>query len=476
MAAPNRTVFVSRVSLILCVALLHFAAAAGSEQSWRAGTARVKITPQQFMHMSGYASRTRPADGFYADLWARALVLEDPGGHRSALIALDLIGVDREFSGDVCRMLAEQCELTRDQIAICCSHTHTGPVVGKCLEPMHYYRMDSEQRQLVDQYQQWLRGCIGQCVSTAISDLQPCQLSWGSGLTTFATNRRTNQESQVVAARASGALRGPVDYDVPVLAVRGEQGELRAVLFGYACHATVLSDYCWSGDYPGFAAADLETRFAGCTALFWAGCGADQNPLPRRTLELARQYGSQLAEAVTQVLQGVMEPVGGTLVTSYVEVPLALAPVASHKQLETAAREDPDKHVRYYSEFLLDRLARDGVLMTQYPYPVERWQLGDQVEMVFLGGEVVVDYALRLKRQRRGRRTWVAGYANDVMAYMPSERVLQEGGYEGGGAMVYYGLPAPWAAGLEQQIIDAVPRLTASRSMTVPMPKPIQTD
>jgi hypothetical protein len=441
--------------LLLLVICLCVSPVVGAEETWRAGTGRVKITPPQFMWMAGYASRTKAADGVYADLWARALVLEDARGRRSALVSLDLVGIDRELSRGVCQLLSEQCRLSRDQVALCCSHTHSGPVVGRCLEPLHYHQLDPAQRQLVDDYQQWIKGCIGQCVSAAIDDLQPSRLAWGSGYSTFATNRRANPEKEVVAARAAGSLRGPVDYDVPVLSVRSSGGQLRAVVFGYACHATVLSDYCWSGDYPGCAAAELEDRYDGCTALFWAGCGADQNPLPRRELELARRYGHQLAEAVSQVLQGVMEPVSGELVVTYREIPLALDRVPSEAELRRAVAEG-DRRLRECHEFLLEQLARDGALITEYPYPVARWALGEQIEMVFLGGEVVVDYALRLKRERRGLRTWVAGYANDVMAYIPSERVLGEGGYEGVGAMAYYGLPAAWAPGLEQQIVDAV--------------------
>ncbi len=98
----------------------------------------------------------------------------------------------------------------------------------------------------------------------------------------------------------------------------------------------------------------------------------------------------------------------------------------------------------------------EGKIPETYPYPVEVWRLGDGPTWIFLGGEVVVDYALRLKRNLGGSRTWVSGYCNDVMAYIPSRRVLEEGGYEGGGAMVYYGQPAPWSEQVEEEIVAAV--------------------
>ncbi|MBI1916721.1 MAG: hypothetical protein HYS12_18605 [Planctomycetes bacterium] len=86
---------------------------------------------------------------------------------------------------------------------------------------------------------------------------------------------------------------------------------------------------------------------------------------------------------------------------------------------------------------------------------MQAWQLGDGPTLLALGGEVVVDYALRLKKELGEDRTWVAGYSNDVMAYIPSLRVLMEGGYEGGGAMVYYGLPTVWSPRVEERIVKA---------------------
>lgn len=77
-----------------------------------------------------------------------------------------------------------------------------------------------------------------------------------------------------------------------------------------------------------------------------------------------------------------------------------------------------------------------------------------------MGGEVVVDYSLRLKKELAGPAVWVAGYSNDVMGYIPSRRVLEEGGYEAGGAMLYSPThPGPWAPALEEQIVGTIHEL-----------------
>ncbi|MCA9171653.1 MAG: hypothetical protein KDB23_28495, partial [Planctomycetales bacterium] len=300
----------------------------------------------------------------------------------------------------------------------------------------------------------------------AVRSLQPCRLSWGSGAAAFAVNRRNNPEAEVPARRAAGTLVGPADHDVPVLVVRDQAGAYRAVVFGYACHATVLSSYQWSGDYPGFAQLALEADYPGCVAMFWAGCGADQNPLPRRQVELAQRYGYELAGAVKQVLDRPLRDLESKLTAGYVEINLPFADLPTREQIE-ADLESKDRFVAARARRLLVQLDVEQSLSPTYPYPITRWTLGNELEWFFLGGEVVVDFALRLKSERRGTNTWVAGYTNDVMAYIPSRRVLQEGGYEGGGAMVYYGLPAAWAPTVEADIIQAASRLGDDVDRTV---------
>jgi neutral ceramidase len=425
---------------------------------WKAGRARTVITPEQSMWMAGYGARNRPSEGKLTELWAKALVLEDAGGHQAVLVTLDLIGTDRELMQAIGNRLEEQHGLRRDQVALCASHTHSGPALAGNLSPLHYLVVDPVQQERIRDYTARLQERVVELVGRALAERVPVDLSWGSGTATFAVNRRNNRpEDRVLQLRAEGQLQGPVDHDVPVLAVRDRQGALQAAVFGYACHATVLSSYQWSGDFPGYAQIELEKAHPGCQAMFWAGCGGDQNPLPRRSVELAEDYGRQLAQAVDQVLHGPMQTLSPKLVTRYREVDLPFAELPSAEQIEADSRSD-DRFVAARARLLLEQTERDGALAATYPYPIQSWQLGDEIQFVILGGEVVVDYALRLKSELRGPRTWVAGYANDVMAYIASRRILAEGGYEGATAMVYYGLPTAWAPESEDLIVAEVHR------------------
>ncbi len=421
---------------------------------WKAGVAKTVITPQENMWMSGYGARDKPSEGKLTELGAKALVLEDPRGERAVLVTLDLVGLDRDTSQAILARLKQKHQLEPRQVALNCSHTHCGPVVGKNLSSMYF--LDERQQKQVHDYTDRLVEQVVTVVGEAIGSLAPADVSWGQGRATFAVNRRNNKEAEIPQIRTGGGeLKGPFDHDVPVLRVASPSGSLRAVVFGYACHATVLSFYQWCGDYPGFAQIELEKAHPGATAMFFAGCGADQNPLPRRTVEIAQEYGRHLAASVERVLAGNMTPLAGNLTTQHAEIALSLAKLPTRAELELQAK-DPNRYIAQRAAILLAKSAQEPLAQT-YPYPVQTWRLGPDVLWITLGGEVVVDYSLRLKREL-GAKTWVAGYTNDVMAYIPSRRVLEEGGYEGGGAMVYYGLPTVWAPEVEETIIKEVHR------------------
>ena len=454
------------IRLLAVIGSLAVSTALSAEEPWKAGVAKAVITPAEPMWMSGYASRDKPADGTIHDLWAKAIVLEDPQGSRLLLVSLDLVGIDRQTSRQICTRLMNAHGLLRYQIAISTSHTHSGPVVG--LNLMSMYGLDAHNHKLVEQYTEFLSDAVVKVVADAVTSLVPAVLQTGEGQATFAVNRRNNREADVPMLREAGQLVGPVDHAAPVLAVRDLSGNLKAVIFGYACHATVLSGMQWCGDWPGFAQIEVEKNHPGTIAVFWAGCGADQNPLPRRTVELATAYGQQLAASIDRTLQSPMPVVTGSFRSLYREIPLALDTLPTKEQIEAELKSD-NVYVARRAASLLETLSRDGKLSPTYDYPVQMWAIGDGVRMTFLGGEVVVDFSLRLKAELSGPENWIAGYSNDVMAYIPSKRVLDEGGYEGESAMIYYGLPTKWSPNVEEHIVSTAKELDAELTSTQPV-------
>ena len=434
---------------------------------WQVGIAKAVITPQTAVWLAGYGV-ARPPAGKLHDLWVKVLALKDPAGKRVVMATTDHMGMSKTIYESLVAKAHEQFGLERAEFMITFSHNHCGPVLKDDL--VDYYPLDDAQRRLIDEYTEWMEGQVLQAVGAALGSFRPAQLLKGEGQCGFAVNRRENTEEEVPKLLAEGKpLKGVVDHYVPVLAIRGEDDALRAVLFGYACHPTTLAFNSWCGDYPGFAQVDLEASHPGTEAMFFNACGADQNPIPRRQLELAEKYGRMLADSVEEVLAKPMQPVTTGLRTAFEFVDLPYDRLVTRETLQPVADGTSELHARW-AKRMLKLIDAGAVLPTSYPYPVQAWHLGvgqvtrpvtGETDLLFIaiGGEAVVDYSLRFKREF-GPRTWVCGYANDMAAYIPSRRVWEEGGYEGGPHLDEYGRPAwRWAGDVEDRIAGAVHRV-----------------
>jgi hypothetical protein len=294
-----------------------------------------------------------------------------------------------------------------------------------------------------------LKAGVVDVVGRAIGQLAPARVDYLHARAGFAMNRRRPTPKGFTNAE------GPVDHDVPVLRVTdGEGKQLRALLFGYACHNTTLSFYEFCGDYAGFAQEYLEAEHPGTVALFMSGCSGDQNPYPRGTIELCRQHGRTLATAVDAALQTVPRPIAGALDVAYGEVELEFAPLPAHDELARLESSGNATEKRRATR-LLKQLSEPGGVKMTYSYPIQVVHFGRDLTLVALAGETVIDYALRLKRELPGP-LWVAGYSNDVFSYVPSRRVLEEGGYEGRDAIISSSLPGPFAPSVEERIVGKV--------------------
>ena len=414
----------------------------------KAGLAKVDITPSGPVWMSGYASRTHSSEGVLNRLWAKALVLESSPRARIVIVSTDLIGIPRELSDEVAARVKKQNGLNRSQLLINASHTHTGPMVWPNLSNLAVLP-PGEQEKLID-YRRKLADDLVSVIGAALKDLAPATLEFGEGAAGFAMNRRT-----------AANPRGPVDHRVPVLKIADQTGKIRGVLFGYACHNTTLTGdfYQISGDYSGFAAETIEQRHPGATALFITLCGADQNPNPRNTLDLVRQHGGTLASEVEKILAARMTPVDGPIRTAFRLTELRLAP-RSRQDFEAELKSRVPAQVRR-GEIMIKALDT-GRRVDRIDYPLQAARFGRSLTLLALGGEVTVDYGLRMQREYPGEPLITAGYSNDVMCYIPSVRILREGGYEAVDSMFYYAQAGPFAEDVEERIFAAIHQVMKS--------------
>ena len=401
------------------------------------------------MWLAGWAARREPAKGKSMELFAKALALEDANGKRVVIVTADLIAIPRGLAAAVAARVDQRWALPREQLLFNASHTHTGPEVRPDKVP--FFEIPAEFAAKIGPYVLQLEESLAAVIGLALAQLEPATLRVHRGHAGFAGNRRSPT--------------GATDHDVPVLAVTRDDGKPLAILFGYACHNLTLPPtfYEFHGDYAGVAQRSLEEKFPGATALFLAGAGADQDPSPRGTLELAEAHGQALAHAVEAAMITVAAGTAATAISkslgvAYEEVPLDLLPIPSIETLQADLRsEDPPR--RRKADYLLAALGTKRPLPTTQNCPVQVIRLGDQLLLIALGGEPVADYAQRFKRDFAGPLVWVAGYSNDMFGYLPTRQVQQEGGYEGGRAALWSALPAALAGSAEERVVAAVGRL-----------------
>ena len=430
------------------LAVLYFAATlAGAD--FKAGVARIDITPDGPIWMSGYASRNHPSEGVVHQLWAKALAIEDAKSGRLVIVTTDLVGLPRAVTDVVAARVQKEYGLDRSRILLNSAHTHTGPVVWPNLT---MFILDESEERKLRMYSAQLTEKLVDVIEKAMGDLAPARIAYGHGTAKFAMNRRESTPRGVILGVNP---QGPVDYDVPVLRITSPDGTLRAVLFAYACHNTTLTGdfYKLSGDYAGFAEIEVERAHPGATALFMMLCGGDQNPYPRNTLDWAEQHGKTLAAEVGRVLETKLDPVRPPLRTAYQMTDLRFAADTRDVFERELSNRNP---ARVRRAKLMLQLWDEGRPIRSVPYPVQGIQFGKDLTLLALGGEPVVDYDLRVKKEFGAAKIVVAGYSNDVMCYIPSLSVLKAGGYEADDSMVGYGQPGPFNEDVEETVFAAI--------------------
>jgi len=423
--------------LMLLTASIWSIPAQAEEAGWRIGLARVQVTPEESIRMAGYGGREKPSNGVLSDLYVKAMAIECPDSRPALLVTADLVNFRAPTWQEICRRIGEKTGLRREEILLVPSHTHAGPIFGPEAKT---YGLAGEELAAVQRYTQKLYAQLTDLAVEALAHRLPAQLSWGTGKADFVMNRREQTPTEI---RIGVNREGYVDSSVPVLRVDGPDGRLRALVFGCACHNTTLggTNLKICGEYAGFAQQELERQHPGVQAMFMIGCGGSANPHPRGTVELARQHGQSLAQEVARVAAGRLQPVRGPLRTVLGWADLPLAPMPPRERLSEMAKGP--SYLVSNAKRMLAMLDRGEQLPAHYRAPVAVWQFGDDLTLLALSGEVVSDYVPLIQKAVGSDRLWIAGYANESFGYLPSKKVLAEGGYETRGLIFDTGFFAP---------------------------------
>jgi hypothetical protein len=448
----------------------------GHAQEFRAGTARAKITPEEVGWLGGYGHRSRPAEGVAADLWSRALALEDQRGHRLVLANADIHIFTRRLHREIVEAARKRFGLEPAEVMLIATHTHSGPALPEGFDPVISWGLGEPEMRKLRAAADRIRDQTLDAMARALASLRPARLSFSRGEARFGVNRRVRQGDGDYAFGANP--EGVADPDVPVLLVESPEGAPLAVAFTCACHNTTIRNghngfYRYHPDYAGVAAQQIEARLPGSTAIYVTGAAGEIDPQPQGGVEQAERHGKALADVVLAALDRPRRrPIRGPLRAAYREILLPLDMIPSRaKYIELS--NSPVSYRRRHARLILAQMEA-GTLPKEVPLPIQVWRFGEDLTLIALAGEVGVDYALRLKREFGADRVWPVAYANEVPCYIPSDRVLREGGYEAGwdndqgpgvpgatSSILFYGWAAPLAPGVEERVFTAVKSLLA---------------
>lgn len=461
------------------IAILFVALSAlplGASAAIDVGTARVDITPTEAIRLNGYGGRREPSTGVAQKLWAKAIAIGEK--NPSVLITTDLIGVPDWLTQKVRRGLARSHHVDPAHVALCATHTHTGPTVKGILEDIFMAPIPVEHMAAIDRYARQLEAKVLRVAREALDARQQGQLHWGVGKADFAINRRNLRDGKWIGF--GEVPDGPVDHSLPLMRVTDAEGNIIALLVNYACHCTTLGGGYNQihGDWAGEAAARIEQRHPAANAMIAIGCGADANPKSRGAYDMILVHGQTVADEVERLLKTKLTAIThlprGRLGT--IDLPLDPLPTKEDWQKLSASKTRQS----YYGQKMLKHLAAWKKLQTSINYTIQTWQFGDQLAMVFLPGEVVVDYSIRLQEMFDAKRLWINAYANDLPSYIASRRLYDEGGYEVDRSMWYYGKPTRLSKDTEELVLDEVTRQLPhefySAKTLRQMPAPVEKD
>ena len=456
MTSSIRLFFRGGVAAAFCLACLSYndvvpracGQISDSAGVYEVGVAKKDITPDYPVRLSGFAFRKTESEGVSQQVWTRALAIGSDDQSPVVIVTLDNLGVRLAQVNEVAKRLADKVGLKRDHLIVTFTHTHCAPKVNGAADNIFAEAIPPEHQVHLDRYTTELIDAVEAVVLQALADRKPATLEWGVGEVGFAKNRRQ--------------AGGPVDHSLPVLIVRNrdEQKTVRAVYASYACHCVTLSHNLISGDWAGYAAEAVERQFPDSIGLISIGCGSDQNPIGGVTgdkVDIAQMQGMQIGDEVARLVrERKLNALSGTVCTTLNHIQLSFQDLPSRSDYEDMVKAG--RQHGYNASTQLAKLDKGESLPATLEYPIQTVSFGKDLCMVFLAGEVCVDYAIRLRHELAANKIWMHGYSNDFGAYIPSERLLAEGGYGAGAEIPYFALPTMLKTGLEQQIVDEVHR------------------
>jgi len=381
----------------------------------KAGVTRVDITPPVGVELCGYGFYlNRRSTGIRDGLYSKALVLSD-GMRRVAIVANDLIGVNKEMTEIVRHLITRETGIPGDHILLACTHTHHGPATV----PLYGCgEIDYDYLNLLPKH-------MAGAVRMANANLKDAKIGAGKGNLDNISKNRVEKG-------------GPMDPEVGVIRVDDIQDNPIALLINFGCHPVVMPvNTLISGDFPGRANSVVETVKRGVTGMFLQGACGDINPVLAHTGNL-EQPGVSLAAEALRVGEQIQTTGEARIAVKTMNVKLPLN-VPTAEEVRMVLNENrPKLDSKDEKEQKLGKLhcewaesALKKLETGQGPWMETEIQAIQMDDMVLAAepSEMFVEFCLDVKERSPRKNTFVVGYANDFVGYIPDREDYERKGY-----------------------------------------------
>ncbi|WP_158560642.1 neutral/alkaline non-lysosomal ceramidase N-terminal domain-containing protein [Paenibacillus contaminans] len=430
------------------------------------------MTPERPVFMHGFGGRTQKSEGVHDELYVKAAMLE--ANKTLLILTIDALGSDRSFVVGIKDALQEKFGLGHDEVLINFSHTHhsvflTGLDAGlrRGAYSMAQEGWTDSETQLDysedEAFFRFMRDTILQMTAYCRDHLEEGELAIGRGKSDFAVSRRKPDGDGVIWAPY---YEGEIDKELLVVTLTDRSGMVKGILYNYGCHTTAMGpdNMLLSNDFAGQTSCVLEESYPGATALFLQGCGGELKPLRSaagsrfKSLSIAEMIdsGTELANDVKAILkQGELTPVRCNFKTALAD------PLLYTEQTEAAFYEPMTNHPDYNAFYWNSakrtmRAIEDGTIKDRLPHCICIWHLDDDTRLVAMEGEVSTEYSLLIKKLFGSSRTTLTlGYTNGVYSYVPTRKMIREGGYEAE-CNFFFHLRGPFVPEIEDIIVGQI--------------------
>lgn len=411
------------------------------------GVSKTIITPESRVDLAGFGRADRKAIGAHDDLYISTMIMEQDE-KRAIIICADVLGFGDELAKNLKDNINKVYGFKEEEILLSASHTHSGPQTA----PNMLEAVGVED----DQYIKFFKDKVISSIKAALDSMNEVDVYYGKTACNIGVNRRLLLNGVINFAPNENGVR---DDEMIVLKFVKDD-KVKAILYNYTCHpSTIDTDYV-SADYPGKTRSVIENTFGDQVAVFFVqGCCGNirirtikDGYFRAGTWDDVEYFGNITGKCVVDLCNSKMDKLNTSLSTKIADIKLPLEELPKKETLQKIMTSG-NSHEKIWAEKMLSKY---DSLKAELPFTIQRISLNNDFSIVAMSGEVCVEYGLYAKKMSTGKTPVVSAYCNGAPGYIPTAVMLEQGGYEPEGSVIYYSMPSRFKSDVEKIVLKSI--------------------